>query len=94
MIGTTEIIGFCIGVATGAIQFFLLSKFTTSITGGKTGTKTVLFALTQFLFPFAVLLISALLLKSDILPIGVGIAGSLVICAVVKFLMYSRSAKK
>ncbi|MCL2627805.1 MAG: hypothetical protein FWD44_03810 [Oscillospiraceae bacterium] len=94
MIGTTEIIGFGIGAISGAVQFFLLSKFTGSATGGKSGMRTVLFALTQFLFPFAVLLISAFLLEGDILPIGIGMAASLVVCAVIKYVIYSRAAKK
>ena len=94
MIGTTEIIGFCIGIITGAVQFFLLSKFTGSATGGRTGMKTVLFALTQFLLPFAVLLISAFILEGDILPIGIGIAVSLIICAIVKYILYTKASKK
>ena len=94
MIGTTEIIGFCIGAATGAIQFFLLSKFTGAATGGKSGSKTVMFALTQFLLPFVVLVVSAFVLKSSLLPIGIGIAASLVICAIIKFVIYSRTSKK
>jgi len=94
MIGTNEIIGFLVGAVTGVVQFFLLSKFTTNATGGKSPSKTVLFALTQFLLPFSVLLISAFLLDGNILPIGIGIAAALIVCAVVKYLIYTRTTKK
>jgi len=79
-----------IGVATGAVQFFLLFKFVTSVTGGKTGTKTLLFAITQFLFPFAILVICAFLLPDSLMWIGIGIAASLITCAVVKFVLFSK----
>jgi len=94
MIGTNEVIGFGIGAVTGVVQFILLSKFTTNATGGKSPSKTVMFALTQFLLPFSVLLISAFLLDGNILPIGIGIAAALIVCAVVKFLIYARTSKK
>jgi len=94
VIGTTEIIGFGIGAVTGTLQFFLLSKFTGSVTGGNSGMRTVLFALTQFLLPFVVLIVSAFLLETGLLPIGIGIATALIICAVIKFLVYAKAAKK
>ena len=88
-------LGFLIGLATGSIQFFLLSKFTGALTKGKINGKTVLFIITQFLLPFAVLLVSAIFLGVEaLMMIGIGIATALIVCAVVKFIFVSRTAKK
>ena len=84
------LLGIFIGLVTGAIQFFLLFKFVASITGGKMGTKTLLFAITQFLFPFAVLVICAFLLPDSLMWVGIGIAAALVVSAIVRFVRVSR----
>jgi len=84
------IIGLVIGIITGAIQFFLLFKFVTSVTGGKPGIKTLLFAITQFLFPFAVLVVCAFIIPDSLMWVGIGIAATLVICAVIRFIMVSK----
>ena len=89
-----NLLGFFIGAVTGTVQFFLLSKFTGALTGGKFGKKAVLFAVTQFLLPFAVLLICAFFLSDELLFAGIGIAAALVICAVVKFILASKASKK
>ena len=81
-----------IGLATGAVQFFLLRKFVTTVTGGKTGYKTLLFAMTQFLFPFAVLVICAFLLPEYLLWTGIGIAVALISSAVVRFVLVSKKS--
>ena len=92
-------LGIIIGVVTGVAQYFLLLKFTTAVSGGKFNKKTVLFAITQFLLPFAVLLLSAFLLGEEMLGrnflmwIGIGIASALITCAVVRFLVVSKATK-
>ena len=85
-----KIIAVVIGLATGIVQFFLLYKFVTSVTGGKMGTKTLIFAITQFLFPFAVLVICAFIFPNSLLWAGIGVAASLITCAVIKFIKVSR----
>jgi len=85
-----KIIAVVIGVATGVVQFFLLYKFITSVTGGKMGTKTLLFAITQFIFPFAILVICAFLFPNSLMWAGIGMASSLITCAVVKFIIVSK----
>jgi len=98
--GEFVVLGVIIGVATGIAQYFLLLKFTSAVSGGRFSKKTVLFAITQFLLPFAVLLLSAFFLGEDILGknflmwIGIGIAAALITCAVVKFLVLSKATKK
>ena len=87
-------LGFFIGAVSGAIQFYLLLKFTTSLSGGKMGTRTLIFAITQFLFPFAVLVACAFLLSDALMWVGIGMAASLIICAVVKFVLTSKAKNK
>jgi len=79
-----------IGVVTGIVQFYLLYKFVTSVTGGKAGTKTIIFAITQFLFPFAILVICAFLLPNSLMWVGIGVAASLITCAILRFVKVSR----
>lgn len=88
------IIGLVIGIITGIIQFYLLSKFVTSVTGSKFGNKTVLFAITQFLFPFAVLVLCAFLIGDSLMWVGIGIASALIISAVIKFVFVSKMTAK
>jgi len=88
------IIGLLIGIVTGVVQFFLLFKFVTSATGGKSGNKTVLFAITQFLFPFAVLVVCAFIIGESIMWVGIGIASALIISAVIKFVFASKTKDK
>ena len=88
------ILGLFIGIASGVVQFFLLLKFTTSVTGGKVSGKTVIFAVTQFLFPFAVLLSCALFLNVNLMWVGIGMAAALVGSAIVKFVILSKKDKK
>ena len=84
------VIGILIGLVTGVIQFFLLYKFVTSVTGGKAGKKTVVFAVTQFMFPFAVLLLCAFLLTDSLMWVGIGAAVALISSAVIKFVLVSK----
>ena len=83
-------ISLLIGGATGVVQFFLLYKFVTSVTGGKTGTKTIIFAVTQFLFPFAILVICAFLLPDSLMWVGIGVAAALITCAIIRFVKVSK----
>ena len=80
-----------IGLVTGVVQYLLLKKFTGAVSKGKMTGKTVIFAVTQFLFPFAVLVICALLLVDSLMWVAIGIATALVFCAVYKFIVTSRS---
>jgi len=84
------ILSVLIGIITGVVQFYLLFKFVTTVTGGKSGNKTILFAITQFLFPFAVLVLCAFLLPETLMWVGIGAAASLIICAVIKFVFTSK----
>jgi len=84
-------IGLIIGVISGIIQFILLSKFTGAITKGKVSNRTLLFALTQFLFPFAVLVVTAFFISDGLMWAGIGMGGALVTCAIAKFFLTPRS---
>ena len=88
------ILSIFIGLVTGVIQFYLLYKFVTSVTGGKSGIRTLLFAITQFLFPFAVLVLCAFLLTDNLMWVGIGAASSLIICALIKFVFMQKADKK
>jgi len=83
-----------IGIVTGVVQFYLLYKFVTTVTGGKSGSRTVIFAITQFLFPFAILVLCAFLLPDSLMWVGIGAAASLIISAVIKFVFVSKVDKK
>jgi len=126
-------LGFVIGVASGAIQFFLLMQFVFAVTGskpnkktdsksngkrdgkskrksgsksntkrdnksgdksnGKSGGKLLIFAITQFLFPFAILLLCAFLLTDSLMWVGIGIAASLIASAVIRFILVAKRDK-
>ena len=87
-------LGFVIGAAAGAVQFWMLTKFTGAVTRGTFSNKTVLFAITQFLLPLAVLLSCAFLMSESLMWTGIGIAASLIICAAVRFILTLRSIKR
>ena len=82
-------LGLFIGIVAGAFQFWMLTRLTRSITGGKFTVKTVPIALAQFLFPFAVLLGCAFLVTDGLIWAGAGLAVTLTVCAAVWF-VYSR----
>ena len=87
------VLGLIIGIASGLVQFILLYKFITTVTGGKMGYKTVIFAVTQFLFPFAVLLLCGFFLTGSLMWVGIGMAASLIISAGIRFYIYAKSDK-
>jgi len=88
------IIALLIGIIAGVIQFFLLFKFVVTVTGGKGGVRTLLFGLTQFIFPFAVLIICAFLIGDYLMWVGIGIASALIIGAVIRFVFASKQPAK
>ena len=78
--------GLIIGVASGVLQFWMLAKFTKAVTGGGLDKKAVLFGVFQFFLPLAVLLGCAFLLSDALVWAAVGIAGSLVLCALARYI--------
>lgn len=80
-------IGLVFGIAAGAVQFWLLSKFTRHVTGGGITPLTVLFGFLQLLLPFGVLLAVAFLRRQDLLLAGVGISGALIGGLFVRFIL-------
>lgn len=80
-------LGFIIGAISGALQFWLLSKYTAAIISGQYGTKMILFAVSQFLIPLAVLLGCAFILFESLHWAGAGMAASLMACAAFRFLV-------
>lgn len=80
-------IGFVVGLVSGAAQFWMLLKFTQAVTGGTLSVKTALFGAFQFLVPLAVLFGCALLIRDDLLWAGVGMSCSLLGSAVTRFIM-------
>ena len=87
------IIGLLIGIVSGFIQFLLLYKFITSVTGGKGISRIIIFAITQFLFPFIILLLCGFFLTNSLMWIGIGMGASLIISAGVRFYIYAKSDK-
>jgi len=87
------VFGLFIGIIAGAVQFFLLMKFVFAVTSGKFSNRTVLFAITQFLFPFAILLICGFLFRDSLMWVGIGMASALIISAVIKFLLFPKDTK-
>ena len=83
--------GFFIGVIAGIVQFLLLMKFTGAVTKGKMTGKTVIFAVTQFLFPFAVLVLCAFIIVDSLMFVAIGIASAMICSAVVRYIITSRS---
>jgi len=87
------LIGLIIGVIFGLAQFWLLSKFTSTVSRGEFDKKTALFAVFQFLLPVAVLVPCAFLLPNGLLWSGVGMASTLIVCAIVRFLITLKSGR-
>ena len=78
-------IGLLIGFVSGAVQFYLLQKFVGTLSKGKISNKTVLFAITQFFFPFIVLVICGFFISESLLWVGIGMASALIICGIARF---------
>ncbi len=71
-------IGFAVGIAVGAFQFWLLTRFTKRVTSGGLTPHAVLLGFLQLLLPLIVLLAVAILRRQDLLWAGVGISGALI----------------
>ena len=72
-----SVIGLIIGAISGTIQFWLLSKFTKAITGGAFEIKYMLFGILQFFIPLIVLLGCALVIRRELMWVGIGMAAAL-----------------
>ena len=84
------LIGLIIGIVSGAVQFLMLAKFTSSVTGESFNKKTALFAVFQFALPIIVLVGCALLIEGSLLWAAIGMTGMLMLCAFVRFILTSK----
>lgn len=82
-------IGLAIGIIAGGLQFWLLSQFTKLVSLGKLSPKCLALGLLQFFLPMGVLIGVAFIIRQDILWAGIGIAATLIISAVTKFVRTS-----
>ena len=82
-----------IGAASGAAQFWMLFMFTRSVTSGAFNIKATLLGIAQFLLPVAVLLCCAFILHGNPLFAGIGMAGVLISCAIVHFIITQKNKK-
>ncbi|NLT13537.1 MAG: hypothetical protein GXY05_04265 [Clostridiales bacterium] len=80
-------IGLAVGIAAGAVQFWLLTKFTRYVTSGGITPFVVMLGFLQLLLPFGALLAVAFLRRQDLLLAGVGISGALIGGLFVRFLL-------
>jgi len=83
-----------IGAASGAAQFWMLFKFTRYVTSGAFDIKAALLGIAQFLLPVAVLLCCAFLLPGSLLWAAIGMAGVLILCALIHFIITQMKNKK
>ena len=82
--------GLIIGACSGFLQFILLAKFAGAVTGEGLDNKTALLGAMQFFLPLVVLLCCAFLLYDSLVWAAVGMAASLVACALIRFVKKSR----
>jgi hypothetical protein len=80
------VLGLVVGVVSGLAQLYLLFRFTKAVTAGGIDLKCVALGLAQFFIPFAVLLLSAFLIRRSLLWVGVGIAAALVVGSIILFI--------
>ena len=66
------LIGLLIGVISGAVQFWLLAKFSRAMTNDGLDKKALLIGICQFLIPFLVLALCAILLDDALIPAIIG----------------------
>ena len=81
------LIGLIIGVASGILQFWMLSKFTKAVTGGGLDKKAVILGSCQFLLPLVVLLGCSFLLRDSLLWAALGMVAVLVVCSFARVLI-------
>lgn len=87
MKGCDRVIGLAVGVAAGAVQFWLLTKFTRHVTGGTMTPLIVLLGFLQLMLPFGVLIGIAFLRRQDLLYAGIGISVALIGGLIVRFIL-------
>ena len=81
------LIGLVIGAASGFVQFWMLARFTKAVTGGGLDRKAVFLGVFQFFLPLAVLVACAFLLRDSLLWTGVGMAVSLSVPALIRYVV-------
>ena len=81
------LIGLILGAASGVVQFWLLALFTRAVTGGGLDRRAVFLGVFQFFLPFAVLVGCAFLLRDALLWAGVGMAVSLSLLALIRYVV-------
>ncbi len=86
-------IGLAVGVVSGVFQFWLLTKFTKGLTTGFVDISNILLGLAQFLLPMAVLVGVAFLRRQDLIWAATGIAGALIVGAVLKYVVFARKTR-
>lgn len=86
-------VGAIIGLITGAAMFWLLSKFTASITTGKSIMKGILFGMASFLLPTVVLVAMAFIIRPDLLWTAIAITVALMGSAIIKYVLSMRKTR-
>ena len=86
-------IGLLIGVAAGVLQFWLLTKFVKGLTTGAVDISYILLGLVQFILPLGILVGVAFIRREDLLWAGTGIAGALIVGAVLKYIVFARKTR-
>ena len=81
------LIGLVLGAASGVLQFWMLARFTKAVTDGGLDRKAVFLGVFQFFLPLAVLIVCAFLLRDSLLWAGVGMAGSLSLLALIRYVV-------
>ena len=84
------IVGLIIGIVSGVVQFLLLAKFTSSVTGESFNKSSALFAIIQFALPLVVLVGCALFIDGSLLWAAIGMTVTLMLCAFVRFILSSK----
>ena len=74
--------GIVVGICSGGIQFFLLSRMVARVAGGKASPLIMLLGAAQFLLPAAVLLVVALINPAWLVSCGIAIASTLLALSV------------
>ncbi len=87
-------IGFILGAAVGALQFFLLYRFTSAVTTKGMSIASVTPGIIQFFLPLAILVPVAFLLRSQLIFVGAGLAAALICGAVIFFARTASRRKK
>ena len=87
-------IGLAVGIAAGAVQYWVLSIFTARVTGGAgINVRTALLLALQLLLPLIVLVAVGFLRRSELLPAALGIIAALLVGAVAKFIITARKTR-